>query len=80
MYKKFIYLTLMIGLLLAACGPVSTPNETQQPTDAIADPVSIRIAVLPLIDTLPMYVAEQEGMFRAFDLNVEFIPRKGAYA
>lgn len=75
MYRKFTYLTLVIGLILAACGPVMTTNETQKVTDSSTDePVSIRIAVLPLIDTLPMYVAEQEGIFAAHDLNVEFIP------
>lgn len=34
----------------------------------------LKIAVLPIIDTLPMYVAQQEGLFAKHDVNVEFVP------
>jgi len=75
MNKKFIYLTLMIGILMTACGSVSTTVGPLESTNSsIVEPVRIRIAVLPLIDTLPMYVADQEGIFVAHNLNVEFIP------
>ncbi|HEX6033009.1 MAG TPA: ABC transporter substrate-binding protein, partial [Anaerolineales bacterium] len=35
---------------------------------------TLKIAVLPIIDTLPMYVAQQEGLFAKRGVNVEFIP------
>jgi NitT/TauT family transport system substrate-binding protein len=34
----------------------------------------IRIAALPIIDLVPLYVAEKEGLFAAAGLEVEFIP------
>jgi NitT/TauT family transport system substrate-binding protein len=34
----------------------------------------LKIAVLPIIDTLPMYVAQQEGLFAEHGVSVEFIP------
>jgi NitT/TauT family transport system substrate-binding protein len=36
--------------------------------------MTLKIAVLPIIDTLPMYVAQQEGLFAKHGVNVEFIP------
>src|SRR5215216_4675598 len=35
---------------------------------------TLKIAVLPIIDTLPMYVAQQEGLFEKHGVQVEFIP------
>jgi len=35
---------------------------------------TLRIAVLPIIDTLPMFIAQQEGLFAQKDLLVEFVP------
>ncbi|HMV96527.1 MAG TPA: MetQ/NlpA family ABC transporter substrate-binding protein [Anaerolineales bacterium] len=55
----------IIALLAAACAPATTaPQET----------VTLKIAVLPIIDTLPMYVAQQEGLFAKHGVNVEFVP------
>ena len=39
---------------------------------------SLRIAVLPILDTLPLYVAEAEGYFTARGINVELIPAASA--
>ena len=35
---------------------------------------TLKIAVLPIIDTLPMYVAQQEGLFTKHGVDVEFVP------
>ena len=35
---------------------------------------TLKIAVLPIIDTLPMYVAQQEGLFAKHGVDVEFVP------
>ena len=53
---------LLIWLIfLSACGtqPSTTP---------------LSIAVLPIIDTLPMYVAQQEGLFAKHGVSVELVP------
>jgi NitT/TauT family transport system substrate-binding protein len=61
--KRMVVITLSFLLLLSACAP-SAPQET----------VTLKIAVLPIIDTLPMYVAQQEGLFAEYNVNVEFVP------
>jgi NitT/TauT family transport system substrate-binding protein len=38
----------------------------------------LKIAVLPILEALPMYVAEQEGYFAANGVKVEFIPVQSA--
>jgi NitT/TauT family transport system substrate-binding protein len=37
-------------------------------------PTALRIAALPILDSLPLYVAEQEGLFTQENLQVEIIP------
>ncbi|OGN72990.1 MAG: hypothetical protein A2X25_10575 [Chloroflexi bacterium GWB2_49_20] len=81
MRRILFFIILLAGLTLTACQPV-TPRVTDQPSTnnapttepEIMGPVTVRIAVLPLIDTLPMYVAEQEGTFASHGIKVEFIP------
>jgi len=43
-------------------------------SDIIDEPVVIRMAVLPILDYLPMYVADEEGFFEEENLTLEFIP------
>jgi len=57
----------LLSLLLGACQEV-----------APAGPVTLRIAVLPILDALPMYVAQQEGFFTAHNVTVEFVPAGAA--
>lgn len=70
-------LTSLFGflLLLVACTPRTAPGV---PTEAAANnqpaKTTLKIAVLPIIDTLPMFVAQQEGLFAKHGVNVEFIP------
>ena len=61
MNKKIVVVYLSLVILLSACAPQKT-TET------------LKIAVLPIIDTLPRYVAQQEGLFAEQGVNVEFIP------
>jgi NitT/TauT family transport system substrate-binding protein len=70
--RKLFVLTFVLGLLLAACGAPATAQPTQ-PAVAEAKPVTIRLAVIPVIDTLPMFVAEAEGLYANHGLKVEFI-------
>ncbi|MGB9641527.1 MAG: ABC transporter substrate-binding protein, partial [Anaerolineales bacterium] len=46
----------------ATQGEESTANTT------------LRMVLLPIIDNLPMYVAQQEGLFAKYGVSVEFIP------
>ena len=66
MSRKIALTLLGILLILSACSPKAANNQ------APAKP--LKIAVLPIIDTLPMYVAQQEGLFARHGVNVEFIP------
>ena len=59
--KKLLPILLSLTFVLAACG-------------SPAEPATLKIAVLPIIDTLPMYVAQQEGLFVKHGVNVEFVP------
>ena len=61
MRNMLLPILLSLFILLSACG---TPTE----------PATLKIAVLPIIDTLPMYVAQQEGLFAKHNVIVEFVP------
>ncbi|HSO11553.1 MAG TPA: MetQ/NlpA family ABC transporter substrate-binding protein [Anaerolineales bacterium] len=61
MKNKTIPVLLSLIFLLSAC---ASP----------ARPATLKIAVLPIIDTLPMYVAQQEGLFAKHGVTVEFVP------
>jgi NitT/TauT family transport system substrate-binding protein len=45
---------------------------------ATPDPVTIRVGVLPILDSLPMFVAEERGYFDAQGITVELIPVSSA--
>ncbi len=62
--KRFLWLLLAVSL--AACGRASS------------GPVTLRIGVLPILDALPLYVAESEGYFDDQGVNVEFVPVSAA--
>lgn len=80
--KKILLLTLVVGFILTACGQATTtpgqPTAAAPATGAteapVAEQVTLRIAVLPILDALPMYVAQQKGYFETEGVKVEFIP------
>ncbi len=59
--KMFV---LVIVIFIAACSPTAQAPE----------PATLKIAVLPILDALPMYVAQANGYFDSQDVKVEFIP------
>jgi NitT/TauT family transport system substrate-binding protein len=61
MNKKVTVILFSLLIFVSACAP--------KPAAA-----TLKIAVLPIIDTLPMYVAQQEGLFAKHGVNVELIP------
>jgi NitT/TauT family transport system substrate-binding protein len=69
MKRLLVYLVLPILVatpFLTACG------------GAVGGPVTIRVAVLPILDALPMYVAETEGYYQSEGVQVQFIPVSSA--
>jgi NitT/TauT family transport system substrate-binding protein len=81
--KLLISLLVLASVLLAACAQAATQPTTQTETPGTtsnttgqegAEPTSVRMALLPIVDNLPMYVAQQEGLFNKSGLNVDLIP------
>lgn len=62
---KLLAVGLVIILIAAAAYIVTSPKG--QDTD------KIRIGVLPVIDTLPLYVAQERGLFQQSGLDVELV-------
>ncbi len=61
--KRFLLFFALLAVLVSAC---SSP--------APADDVTVRVAVIPVIDTLPMFVAEAEGLYARHGVKVELVP------
>ncbi len=70
-FARTILLVLVLVLPLSACAPAATPTTSPEP-------VTIRLALLRILETLPMYVAQQEGLFEEQGIIVEFIPAASA--
>jgi len=66
---KHIRTLLIIGLIIM----LTTACKGTEPP-ATEESLTLKISVLPIIDTLPLYVAQQEGYFAEYDLEVELIP------
>lgn len=69
--RKFYTLIFLISvavILFAACAQSPPAGE----------PVSLKMAVLPILDALPMFVAQENGYFEANGVEVEFIPVSSA--
>jgi NitT/TauT family transport system substrate-binding protein len=62
MYKRILFLTVIVILLLSSCA--KAPAQTKP----------LKIAVLPVLDSLPLYVALENGYFKDAGIEVELIP------
>lgn len=68
-YKLFfVSILFILATTLGACTQV-TPADIESPK-----PVTLKIAVLPILEALPLYVAEKEGLFKKHGVDVEFVP------
>ena len=71
-----IFAVVALTVLGMACG---TTEDTPTPTPPTATPTPvvditpIRVGLLPIIDSVPFYLAEEEGLFEAAGLDVELI-------
>lgn len=63
MRKIFSFLMILVVFSLSACGG-SVSKEPQ----------NLRVAVLPVLDVLPLYVAEAQNYFTQNGVNVELVP------
>ena len=68
-FRILVALTLLSSIALAGCAR-ATPD--------VSGPVTLKLAVIPVLETLPLYVADSEGLFQAQGLRVEFIPAASA--
>jgi len=81
-YVHILFIIVLAALLVAACQPAAQPAGTEataevqnEATESPAmEPVALKIAVLPIIDTLPLYVAQQQGFFAKHGVEVELVP------
>ncbi|RPJ51516.1 MAG: hypothetical protein EHM21_02545, partial [Chloroflexi bacterium] len=62
----------LVPLVITACAPQA------QPAVKPAEKVALKLAVLPIIDALPFYVAQKQGYFADNNLDVTFIPAASA--
>ncbi len=81
MKPKVISLILLISIVLVACAPAvpaeeasETESSSEVGVEADENLGTLKIAVLPIIDTLPMYVAEAEGLFAKHGVTIELVP------
>jgi len=67
---SFILMVICFSILVSGC--------KGQATGELGESQTIKIAVLPILDTLPMYVADQNGLFGKHNIVVEFVPAGSA--
>jgi len=67
MNRTYTLMAVAIGLLLVSAGCAGG-----------AEPDALRIGVLPILDALPMFVAEQQGAFDQYGVEVEFVSAASA--
>jgi NitT/TauT family transport system substrate-binding protein len=79
-FMLMVVVSLVLGSLVTSACTSSTaspagdnPAVTEAPSTG-SELATLRIAVLPILDALPMYVAQQEGLFEKNGIKVEFIP------
>jgi NitT/TauT family transport system substrate-binding protein len=68
---KFLTLALAVVVLLSACAPAAvSTTKPEEPT--------LRIGTLPILDLLPLFVAEKQGYFQEQGITVTFVPAQSA--
>lgn len=68
MKKTSLFATLLLVALLTSACTQAVPTG----------PDRLRFVTLPILEALPLYVAQQEGLFAQHNLNVEIIPAGSA--
>ncbi len=70
--RSFALYFILISSLLSGCvAPIPAPQAQE-------GPVTLKIAIIPVLESLPLYIAQSEGLFAEQGVNVEFIPAGSA--
>lgn len=73
---------LLLAGILAGCAKSAAPTPGAQapaPAPAVRNgPVKIKLGLLPIIDSLPFFVAQDKGYFKEAGLDVELVPTASA--
>ncbi len=70
--RKFIHVLIISGIFLFGCGAPPSQNSNTSPPVA-----SIRVGYIPIVDCLPLYVAQDKGIFAKHGLTAELTPLQG---
>jgi NitT/TauT family transport system substrate-binding protein len=65
MFRTTVIVLALFAVVLSACGGAA-PAAQEDPT--------LKMAMLPILDALPMYVADAQGYFKDAGIKVEFVP------
>jgi NitT/TauT family transport system substrate-binding protein len=63
MFCKRLIVAVLLGVLMIACVPAVGPED-----------LTLKLAVLPILDALPIYVADAQGYFGDAGIKIEFVP------
>lgn len=66
--SKFLAVVLLGAMLLAGCGNGAAQAEEQQ---AASEGDALQVGLLRIDDSFPFYVAQKEGLFEKYNVNVE---------
>ncbi|MCS7001296.1 MAG: MetQ/NlpA family ABC transporter substrate-binding protein, partial [Dehalococcoidia bacterium] len=72
--RRLLALLALLTLALPACATAQPAASRAPGVGQDNAEITIRIAVLPVLETLPLYVADREGYFAARNVKVEIVP------
>lgn len=74
MIKTNIFILMAVAMLMSACGKTSGDANNKGKNAKSADSTALRVAVMPTLDCLPLFVASERGFFEHQGVNVRLIP------
>lgn len=74
MIKTNIFILMAVAMLMSACGKTSGDANNNGKNAKSADSTALRVAVMPTLDCLPLFVASERGFFEHQGVNVRLIP------
>lgn len=64
---------LLLVTAIVACAPQPSGSQPPAPQSDGTQPLQLKVGVLPILDALPMYVAESEGYFKEQNLQTDLV-------
>ena len=71
---KYIYLMVLTVLLMAGCDRHKPTADKADDNYQAADSATLKVAVMPTLDCLPLYVAESCGLFEQQGADIRLVP------